>query len=78
MKFITKGKLPSVRIYQVQCGHCRTIFQAAEGEGEVHDCQREGRSVEFRCPLSGCGQRCFGYKPMEVGAGCAWVVDQGS
>lgn len=54
MRILTKGKLPTEKVYEVKCRYCKTRFEFKKGEAKEVDDQRDGTYLSIRCPLQGC------------------------
>ena len=57
MEIIEQGKLPEEQKYQVRCKNCKTLFRFKRSEGKYISDQRDGDSIEVKCPL--CNEKCY-------------------
>lgn len=57
IEIVERGTPKSERVVLFRCEECGSTLKAAEKDGKYHSCQREGDTVEFKCPV--CGDRIY-------------------
>lgn len=60
IKILKQGRLPEEVTYKFICNHCATEFTAQQRDGKVRHDQRDGDSLEVKCPL--CSHSCYSDK----------------
>ena len=55
MKIIKEGRLVEDEEFEAHCPKCKTVFSFFRKEAKSCSDQRDGRYLEVRCPLPGCG-----------------------
>lgn len=61
MKIIKKGILPSKRIAEMECDHCRCVFEAKQEEFQYRHDQRDGEFWCIVCPTEDCHTTLYKY-----------------
>ena len=50
MKVIKEGKRPELKVYRMDCGNCKAVFEFKKNETRVVFDQRDGDYMEVICP----------------------------
>jgi predicted RNA-binding Zn-ribbon protein involved in translation (DUF1610 family) len=57
MEVLREGKTVEKKKAEFECGNCKSLLRAAFDEGTLHQDQRDGDYVLFKCPV--CSGRIY-------------------